>query len=102
MSRKRFVIILQNSTSKEQNDRFINWVENQRFGWWHWVGNAWLIVGNTSLSAADVRDKANTFFGMCNLVQEISGPYVRWAGFGPNGTGEKKNMFTWLERHWWG
>ena len=102
MSRKRFVIILNSATSKEQNDRFINWVENEGLTWWHWVGNSWLIVGNTSLGAPDVRNKANSIFRMRNFVQEIHGPCGSWAGFGPKGTGNKDNMFTWLKKNWWG
>ena len=81
---------------------FINWVENQGFNWWHWVGETWLIVGNTYLGVAGIRDKVNTIFGMRNLVQEISGTHGNWSGFGPNGPSDKNNMFTWLQKCWWG
>lgn len=102
MSRKRFIVILENPTSDEQNNGFITWIESHGLNWWHWVGDSWLIVGHTTLSAGDVRDRVKIVFGMRNFVQEISGTYGSWAGYGPKGTTDKTNMFNWLDANWWG
>ena len=89
------VFLPENSLSKWT----VLWGERQ-----HWVGDSWLIVGNTALGVTDVRDMVDTIFGMRNFVQEISGTHGSWAAFGPKGTSKKikNNMFTWLDNNWWG
>lgn len=97
--KKRFVVLL-NSSSKEQNDEFLDWLKEQNTGWWHWLSNSWLISNSRGhLSAQEIRNKLNEIYrGSNNLVLELGEDYDTWSGFGPKG--EDKNMFGWIKKNW--
>ena len=97
--KKRFVVIIESST-KEQNDSFLDWVKQENLGWWHWFQNAWLISNTTGThTASSIRDKVNEFFPTKNtLVIGLKEGEGSWSGYGPNS--EKRSMFKWLKTNW--
>ena len=99
--KKRFVVMIETS-SKEQNDSFLEWIKEERLGWWHWFQNVWLLSNSRGhLSASDIRDKLKEFYGTANtLVLELRGADDTWSGRGPKN--EKRNMFKWIKSNWRG
>lgn len=97
--KKRFIICV-NSSTKEQETKFLGFIKNENVGWWHWLSNTWLIYDlNNGITAAHLRDKAVEIFEQENvLVIELGKDYDTWQGFGPSS--EDKNMFKWLHDYW--
>lgn len=98
--KKRFIVIIESST-KEQDDAFLAWIDDQHLGWWHWFQNVWLLSNPSGhLTASTVRDKIDEYFPRKDtLVIELKeGEGTTWSGFGPKS--EKGNMFAWLKRNW--
>ncbi len=97
--KKRFVVAIGTSTP-EQDQAFREWISGS-YGWWHWIGNVWLIVDlNGMLTAAVIRDQLlECYPGVTTLVLELGvSESCTWSGFGPNT--EQRNMFKWLENNW--
>ncbi len=97
--KKRFVVAL-DSSAKSQNESFISYIKDNRLGWWHWIGNFWLLVDSSgTLTAAKLRtDLGEIYQGVNKLVLELRDNDDTWAGFGPKT--ENKDMFAWLKRNW--
>lgn len=95
----RYIVCINNST-KEQEEKFVNYIKANGLGWWHWVSNVWLIVDNGGkLSAPLIRDELKSIFeSEYNLVIELREKSEGWAGFGPKS--ENKDMFKWLRDNW--
>jgi hypothetical protein len=96
---KRFIISLDKTTNSQEKE-FIEYIKENRYGWWHWLSHTWLIVDSRDyLNAAKLRDKLDEIFpSVYNLVIELRSKDDTWSGFGP--TSEEKNMFNWLEKNW--
>lgn len=97
--KKRFVICINGST-KEQENKFVEYINTQGVGWWHWLTNTWLIVDrNGKTSAGTWREKAVEIFEREHvLVIEISQQNDTWSGFGPSS--DEKDMFKWIRDNW--
>jgi hypothetical protein len=98
--KKRFIVLIEDTSTKEQNDAFIEWIRTSGLGWWHWFQNCWLLVDSNGIqSAADMRSSLKAIYGSANtFVIELSDGQDTWAGFGP--TSDQKNMFTWIHKNW--
>jgi hypothetical protein len=97
--KRRFVVCI-NEANAEHDKNFIQFLNENKLGYWHWLNNTWLIVDeNDSFNANSIRDKVKVLFNNeHNLVIEINDQGDTWSGFGPNGEG--KNMFSWIKRNW--
>ena len=97
--KKRFIVSVDNFT-KEQDQLFIKYIEENGLEWWHWLSHTWLLVnpsGNISIEV--LRDKVLEIYkSEYNLVVEITVNQDTWAGFGP--LTDEKNMFEWLHSNW--
>ena len=96
--KKRFVVMLDSST-QEQNQAFLAFIQNQSLNWWHWLTNSWLIIG-ANVSADEISAKVQQIYpNIHHLVIELrTDGTEEWYGFGPSG--EKRNMFPWLQQYW--
>ena len=64
--KKRFIVCLENSNN-EQDDLFLNFIKENGLGWWHYIGNFWLLTdAYGKLSANLIRDKLNEIYGNRN------------------------------------
>jgi hypothetical protein len=100
--RKRFVVCL-NSSTPEQNKAFKDYISETGMGWWHWLGDTWLLTDSSGVRTAEgIRAKLKELYpGVHQLVLELRGKDDTWAGFGPNGAnGSSKDMFKWLRENW--
>jgi hypothetical protein len=97
--KRRFVVGLDSST-KEQNQEFIEFIRGRQLGWWHWISNFWLLTDpGGKLSAIELRLELGKIYpGVHTLVLELSEKDDTWSGFGPKG--EDRNMFKWLNDYW--
>lgn len=97
--KKRFIILL-DSTDDAQNKALIEWIKENKLGWWHWFQNSWLLASHSgNWTAGKIRDKLCEFFPGANiLVFELNEGEGSWSGFGP--TKEPKDMFGWLRKNW--
>lgn len=97
--KKRFVICV-NSSTKEQENKFVEFIKTQNVGWWHWLTNTWLISdSNGKTNASHWRKNAVEIFKQEHiLVLEIGQDNDTWSGFGPSS--EDKNMFKWIKDNW--
>ena len=98
--KKRFIICLNDNTTKEQDKKFIEFIKENKLGWWHWLSNTWLISdSNGKLNAPDLRSKLKEFFpNNFNMVFEFGEDQERWAGYGTKN--KDKDMFDWLKKNW--
>ena len=96
MAKRKFVVII-NEETQEDVSSFIEYVKQQRFGWWHWVSNVWLLTTrNQQMSAREIRDKVREITGgKVTVVIEVTS--VTWAAFGPTG---EKSISKWIRDTW--
>jgi len=96
---KRYIVGLDSST-EEQDDAFLQFINDNGLGWWHWLNNFWLITDSSGkFSAGEIRDELNESHpSVEKLVIELSDSGDTWSGFGPKS--EDQNMFTWLRKTW--
>ncbi|MBP6739569.1 MAG: hypothetical protein KA146_06245 [Leptospiraceae bacterium] len=97
--KKRFIVCVTGSTD-EEDMTFINFIKDNKLGWWHWISNVWLIVDSHGVfSVSELRDYVKEIFsGEHLLVIELNEQGDTWAGFGP--ATESKNMFDWIKKSW--
>ncbi|OFX25758.1 MAG: hypothetical protein A2041_14615 [Bacteroidetes bacterium GWA2_31_9b] len=97
--KKRYIICVNNS-SEEQEKKFIDYIKSEKFGWWHYLKNTWLVIdlnGNSEIS--EIRDKVKELFdNEYNMVFQLKEDEGTWSGFGPKS--EQKNMFKWIKENW--
>lgn len=95
---KRFAALLANC-SKEEEDAVTQYVKN-KFGWWHWLPNVWLISTSTDLTARKLRDDLQQIVPKKHmLILELSDTgHDTWSGFGP--ATDEQNMFAWIRKYW--
>ena len=81
--------------SKEQETAFLEYIKSNRFGWWHWLDNFWIISSSKkTLRSSMIRDAIDDAVpGLNNLVIKIEN-VKSWAGHGPSV--EDNDMFEWL------
>ncbi|PIF47479.1 hypothetical protein CLU96_4537 [Chryseobacterium sp. 52] len=98
--KKRFIICLNENTSTEQDKLFINYINENKVAWWHWLATTWLITDtNGKLTASEIRSKLKEIFpNNYNMVFEFRDDKDTWAGFGKNNGDE--NMFEWIKNNW--
>ena len=96
---KRYIVAVDSST-KEQNDAFLEFIKVHKLSWWHWLENFWLIIDSREeLTVKGIRDELNKMYPRIhNLVIELSEDAKKWAGYGPSS--EERTMFKWLKETW--
>ena len=101
MATKRRFIVSINQETQENVSSFLEYINQQGFGWWHWIDNFWLLVVlDTQTTIETLRDKlADITGGKTIMVLEIKSGSFEWANFGPNTEGGK-NMSKWLKESW--
>lgn len=94
--KKRFIIVI-DSLDKDLNDKIKTYVDDNKFAWWHWIDNLWLIVTHDEdITALSIRNDLDAITKNHKVVFQSYDD--TWAGYGPSG--EKKNMFNWLKDTW--
>lgn len=92
---RRFMIAAENLRDRD----FIDYLNSNGLGWWHWIDNFWLITvqDDIEMSSEKLQNKVNLFSDspIRNMVIELHGTHT-WAGHGPNGSEGGKNMFEWM------
>jgi hypothetical protein len=94
---RRFIVILQNDHSPRQQERMMEFVKKNGFGWWHWVDNVWVLVdGSGTWTCPLLRDAFNNIFPSVHKLVLEGGR--SWAGFGPSKP--PIDWFTWMRENW--
>lgn len=88
------------SSDDASDAKFLAYIKENGLGWWHWLGDSWLLVDKSlQLTADNVRDKLNEIYGCHNMVILIRGDGTdTWAGFGPKA--EERGFFPWIRTNW--
>jgi len=100
---KRRFVLATNSTTAAEDQVFKDRLnaEFPGLGWWHRLGELWLITESKGrLDAKRLRDLARECFsGKRLLVLEINADGDTWAGLGEP-AGNTKETFAWLHTQW--
>lgn len=90
----RFVVLTGNTTPYE--DLAISGFVKNRFGWWHWLPNSWLIVDpHGKLTAQSLRSDLHEIAPNAQvIVLEFTPTGDTWAGQAP------PNWFDWFRETW--
>ena len=60
--KKRFVVCYSDNIPKEKEMHFIQFIKDNKLGWWHWISNMWLLVDSSGqMTASILRDKYVSF-----------------------------------------
>lgn len=97
--KKRFIVTT-NPTTVEQDEVFQRWINDQGFGWWHWLNQTWLLIDFSGRwTASEIRDRLLEGIPKLRcLVIELNESGDTWAGFGPTAAGQ--DMFSWIRSAW--
>lgn len=96
--KKRFIVAIDSNT-KEQDEKFVSYLNQRNLAWWHWISNFWIITDDKgSIKASELRDIVRkAYFVENNLILELPDTIKNWAGYGPST--QKNNMFTWIKNN---
>ena len=95
-SMKRFVLGT-DRTTPEQDRVFVHILKTRfpKVGWWHRLGETWLISDESeSLTCEAIRDAATEAFPQISMFVTEAAGKPSWAGFGKN------EDFAWLANDW--
>ena len=96
MARRKFVVIIKEETSSDISS-FLEYVKQQKFGWWHWVSNVWLLTThNPQIKAKHIRDAAKKI-AVNKVVTVLEVESVTWATYRPSGEGD---IAKWIKDYW--
>ncbi|WP_137923938.1 hypothetical protein [Cupriavidus sp. 2SB] len=92
---KRFIAMVGEEVTKEQRDQVTAFVKSKGLGFWHWVGNVWLLTSSSDdLTASTLRDSIRDLTGGDPMVMVLEVEPKTWAGFGLTG------RFEWIKKNW--
>jgi hypothetical protein len=95
---KRYVAAITGMT-KADEQRFLGFIKENRWGWWHRIDNFWLIIDSTEESNLEqIRDFLMPLSGSIGIVLEVPEAATGWMGFGPTSTADE--FFSWLDTNW--
>lgn len=94
---RKFVVCIDGETSNDVS-AIKEYVGNQKFGWWHWIDNVWLLTtSNPEIKATDIRDAIRKLSeSKWVIVIEVNS--VTWAAYGPETS--ERSMSKWIKEHW--
>lgn len=97
--KKRYIVCVNNST-EEQEQKFLEYIKEQGFGWWHYLKNTWLIIDVLDKSdVSGIRDNVmKAFEGEYTMVFQLNEKEGTWSGFGPKS--DERDMFKWIKEKW--
>ena len=96
---RKFVVGIDEETPEDVSS-FLNYIKQQRFGWWHWIDNTWLLTTyNEQVTVVEIRDRLREITGKKTVVV-IEVKSVAWATYGPMGEGDSKNISRWIRDYW--
>ena len=95
--KRRFVVGIDHETSEDVSS-FLKYIRQHKFGWWHWIGNLWLLTThNEKITAVAIRDKlAQITGGKTAVVIEVTS--ITWAT--RRHTGKKEDISKWIRDQW--
>ena len=98
---KRRFIIGVSGLNKEDQDKFVEFLRQNGMGWWHWIGDFWLLTARKEeISASMIRDFLNEQNSPRRCIVFEVDEDKTWAGFGPNKA--PQDMFDWIKNSWRG
>lgn len=91
----RFIVAINDPTTEQRNS-ITNYVSDQKYGYWHWYQDFWLLTTrNGDIKASTIRDSIQSVAsGVTCFVLPVEGSPESWAAFG------KKEEFKWLHETW--
>lgn len=97
---RRYIAAITGMTKTDER-RFLGFIKENGWGWWHRIDNFWLIIDahkDKESSAEDIRDFLMPLSGSIGLVIELPPEDSGWAGYGPASTADE--LFSWFEANW--
>jgi hypothetical protein len=96
---KRYIAAVEGMT-KDHENRFLDYIRTNKWGWWHRVANVWLIIDwSETASAEQIRNflLSLNINGAVGIVVPVADGNS-WSGLGPKTT--LKQTFQWVHDHW--
>lgn len=95
--KNRFMLTIE-EISKAEEEAILEFCRANKFGWWHWFDNFWLLyTEDMSVTAFQLTEEINSLFAAKKemFVMEIEESKRNdWAGWG------RKEKFDWLHEGW--
>ena len=95
--RKKY-IILTTEESTETSTVLVKYFTDNKFGYWHWINNVWLLdEGAIKRDKVEIRDAIGKLLPSFHfIVMDMEKP--NWTARGDDSPAN--NMFTWLQQNW--
>ena len=98
---KLYFATISETSSAEQCDAITNYIKQRGWGYWHHIGNSWIIAtkGDDDLTAGTLRDTLLEYAPGCiNLVVEFT--VEDWGAYSPSSTHDwLRSYFSPKNRH---
>ena len=95
---KRYIAAV-NGLSKDDEQKFLGFIRENGWGWWHRIDNFWMIIDRKDQSSTEqIRDFLMPLSGTIGIVIEVPDTSNSWHGFAPEASLEK--VFSWVHVTW--
>ncbi|WP_025267084.1 hypothetical protein [Bibersteinia trehalosi] len=93
--KKRYIILIDENFPSEVRNNITSFIKQKGFGYWHWIGNVWLITVNEEWTSKKLRDEIKQFISNDGLLVVLNSSHSQgWATFGNSRKSE------WLRHNW--
>ena len=89
----KFIIAIDDLTQDEKTELQV-FVEGSGMGWWHWIGNFWMIsTSDNDMTIAIIRNNIRKITNKMFIVIKVDNA-ESWSGYG------ESEKFEWLQKNW--
>lgn len=92
---KRYIILIDEDYPSDVRNNITKFCKEQQFGYWHWIGNVWLVTVKNTWTSKRLRDEIKKMIPNEGLLVVLNATESSgWATYGNS----KKSK--WLKEYW--
>ena len=94
MTKKKFVLFIDDNFSVAERDKITNYVKG-KYAYWHWISNVWLLsTSKDDVTTESIRDEVKDLVNRGTILVINASDSQGWSGFG------QKKKFEWMHSTW--
>ncbi|AWI50616.1 hypothetical protein DDU33_03510 [Actinobacillus porcitonsillarum] len=91
---KKFIVLVDEAFTTDERNTISKYLKD-KFGYWHWIGNAWLLITSRDTDTSqNIRDELIKLVNRGTIIVLDISNNNGWAGFG------NTKKFEWMHKNW--